>query len=115
MASSRELISKRNKYYALRDDVNNILSQTLKTYSSLTNADKLKDAFTIDGESADNGEISDIRADIGNVNDKLKNVVIPEINNKIDSLSRQIEQALAREEQERRREEEERRQREQKN
>lgn len=113
MASSKELIRKRSKYYALRDDVNNILRQTLKTYSSLTNADKLKDSFTIDGESADNGKISDIRVDIGNINDKLKNIIIPEINYKINSLSRQIEQALTSEEEEER--EEERRQREQMN
>lgn len=98
MASSRELIQQRNSYYVLRDNVSNLISNVNKTYNSIASADRIRDSFTINDNPADNGEISQVKDEIGSIKEKLSSTVISEINNKIDSLGRQIEAAIAREE-----------------
>lgn len=106
MASSNELINKRNKYYTLKDNVNSVLRSITTTYNDLVAADHMSEAFTIDGDSADGAEIVEVKNNIGTIKDRLEKQVLPDIISKIDSLSREIENALNREDEERQREEE---------
>lgn len=106
MASSTELINQRQRYYTLRDNVSNLITNFSSSIESMGPALKINECFTIDENSADGGKISSINSSIVDAKNKLSNEIIPAINEKIRSLNVEIQNALDREEAERRREEE---------
>lgn len=105
MASSTELINQRQKYYTLRDNVSNLITNFSSSIESIGPALKINECFTIDENSADGGKINSINSSIVDAKNKLSNEIIPAIDAKIKSLDGEIKAALEREEDERRREE----------
>ncbi len=113
MASSSELRRKRNQYYTLLSNTNSVYNYVAQSYNEIENAAKIGEHFSINDDSADGGEIKSVQGELENVKNYLNGTIIPEINNKINSLTREIAQAEAEEERERQRELELEREREQ--
>ena len=93
MSKSSELRAKQRAYNSLLENVSSFNSKLKTAYSQLENSTKIGDHFQIDNESADNNDIKNARKEIGEISNKLTSTIIPAIQNKIYSLSRQIAQA----------------------
>lgn len=108
MASSQQLKAERSKYYVFREQVNTLATKILESYNQYYNVhNKIKEAYTVDGEAGDKGVIKKSYEQVKQNYDLLINNTLPAINNKIDSLSAQIRAAEQKEEEEEKRAEEE--------
>ena len=108
MATSSQLKAERSKYYVFREQVNTLATKVLESYNQYYSVhNKIKEAYTIDGEPGDKGVIKKSYEQVKQNYDVLINNTLPAINNKIDSLSAQIRAAEQKEQEEEKRAEEE--------
>lgn len=91
MESLSELKREKKKYQALKVNIQNIYNSLNNSRNYLTNANRnIGGCYNIDGDSADNGKISREINSIDNLNNKLINLVLPQIENKIRILNSKI-------------------------
>ncbi len=89
------LYKKRNEYYNLKSQVEisiNLLRESINKMNNVSQ--KVGQGYSIDGNSADNGELVNIGNNINYIYEKLNNVILPKINVKIKELNNQIENGL---------------------
>lgn len=90
MSKLKDLENRREKYFVLLDDINNLKDSLLSVKGNLEEASTIGDYFSIDNISADNNEILDIKDDLSVTIDYLTEKVITTINSKISRLNREI-------------------------
>jgi len=112
MASSYELIQERSRYYAFKEQLNQASSKLKDAISVATELrKKVEESYKVDDESGDHQAI---KKEIENMNNMLRTIdvnLIPNVGNRINTLTHDIqvaeyyEQKAAEEEAERRRRE----------
>ena len=94
MSDIDELYSKKRKYSNLRDNVSYTASYLKKSYDKLNSVSgKVKDGYSIDGVSGDDGYLASTQSKIQSMYGYLNDTVIPSIDRKIRQLSKDIEAA----------------------
>ncbi len=88
-----DLLSKRkNEYYNLKDQVEISDNLIRAAFDKLSNVSKRVNAgYSIDGVSADNGNLLDIENDLRIVYERFYKVILPLIDTKLKQINDQLE------------------------
>lgn len=88
-----ELILKDNRNFKnLKANINNIIKYLNSAIENLdTPSNKISSYYNIDGVSVDKGKLSEIKEELTKKRNYLKNIVLVELNKKINSLDKSIE------------------------
>ena len=97
-AKINSLTKENNNYMSERTKYKNSLSYANKLISSLKSSNNylnssnnnLKKYFMINGKTADDGKIVNIKEDVNKIIKKLNNTIIPNINSNIKNLDNKI-------------------------
>ena len=86
------MLSDQRKYRNLRSNVNSIISNLNSAIESLeTPSDRIDNYYNIDAIGIDKGKLKELRQDLINRRNYLKNIVLVEINKELNELSKNIE------------------------
>lgn len=95
MSRSDKIRAERNEYYLLRDNIKLACDKLLIGTNNLRDvSQEVVNAYSIDGVSADAGELIKQHKDLEGIYNSLKWTVLPEINRNIDRLSSLLEDAI---------------------
>ena len=99
---SHQINVKLNQYINLRDNVSNIISSLNNGSDRIDTANlKINEYYLIDDVPADNGKISNVKNNINQVRDILRNSIQPSIEEHINYFRNLLQETVEREEQER--------------
>lgn len=86
------MLSDQRKYRNLKSNINSIISNLNSAIENLeTPSDKIDNYYNIDAMSIDKGKLKELRQDLINRRNYLKNIVLVEINKELKELSENIE------------------------
>lgn len=86
------MLSDQRKYRNLKSNINSIISNLNNAIENLeTPSDRIDNYYNIDSISIDKGKLKELRQDLINRRNYLKNIVLVEINKELNELSNNIE------------------------
>lgn len=86
------MLSNQRKYRNLKSNINSIISNLNSAIENLeTPSDRIDNYYNIDSISVDKGKLKELRQDLINRRNYLKNIVLVEINKELNELSNNIE------------------------
>lgn len=95
MSSSQELIKKRSKYYAFKENINSLAIQINKGMQELESPIiQTSENYKINDENGDKKKLESCQTKLREKYNLLMNQTMPAIDNKINRLNREIEEAL---------------------
>ena len=86
------MLSNQRKYRNLKANINSIITKLNNAIENLeTPCDRIDNYYNIDSISVDKGNLKNLRQDLINRRNYLKNIVLVEINKELNELSNSIE------------------------
>jgi len=86
------MLSDQRKYRNLKSNINSIISNLNSAIENLEiPSDKIDNYYNIDSMGIDKGKLKELRQDLINRRNYLKNIVLVEINKELKELSENIE------------------------
>ena len=86
------MLSDQRKYRNLKSNINSIISNLNRAIENLeTPSDRIDNYYSIDSISIDKGKLKELRQDLINRRNYLKNIVLVEISKELNELSNNIE------------------------
>lgn len=93
MENIYQLKTKRDQYYSLKDNLQIIIRHLNSSIDALnTSIQKMKESYTIDGVTIDNGKLLAYRNDLEENKNQIVQTVIPAIDKEISNLKWKIQQ-----------------------
>lgn len=91
--SSYNLRIKKEQYYSLLDNVNITLSYINNAHNNISDCNSINSYYIVNDVTADHNVIGTVRDTSDNIMSTLRDEVIPWIENKINNLDNEIQQA----------------------